>query len=272
VRQDNVRRQRRVSFVGRTVAWLCTTVLAFAGAPVTAQQAPPAPFVYLRDVDPTVIQDIRYATENNFTGRIVPGYEAPECILTRPAAIALSKAQSAARQQGASIKVYDCYRPKQAVEAFVRWARSNTGKSSRNRFHPGVPRHQLLAQGYIAAHSQHSRGLAIDAGLVRLPPTQPEPFDASRAYGDCTEAKEKRAPDDSIDFGTDFDCFDERSHTSSKLLSAQQISARKTLVKIMADHGFTNYRREWWHFTFGGEGAGASHDFPIRQRPGQTGR
>ena len=46
-------------------------------------------FVYLRDVDPTMLQDMRYAGPGNFTGHAVPGYDAPECVLVREAADAL---------------------------------------------------------------------------------------------------------------------------------------------------------------------------------------
>jgi D-alanyl-D-alanine dipeptidase len=34
-----------------------------------AQPALPEGFVYLRDIDPTIVQDIRYATSDNFVGR-----------------------------------------------------------------------------------------------------------------------------------------------------------------------------------------------------------
>ena len=43
----------------------------------------------LRDVDPTILHDIRYRGEHNFVGRPHPGYREPICILTRPAAEAL---------------------------------------------------------------------------------------------------------------------------------------------------------------------------------------
>jgi zinc D-Ala-D-Ala dipeptidase len=49
----------------------------------------PAGYVYLRGIDPTIIQDIRYASAANFTQAPVPGYRAGECILLREAAEAL---------------------------------------------------------------------------------------------------------------------------------------------------------------------------------------
>ncbi|MGA8316110.1 MAG: peptidase M15, partial [Bradyrhizobium sp.] len=54
-----------------------------------AGSALPKGFVYLRDIDPTIVQDIRYAGSHNFVGRPIRGYHAPECILSEPAAKAL---------------------------------------------------------------------------------------------------------------------------------------------------------------------------------------
>src|SRR5215475_8879023 len=82
----------------------------------------PQGFVYLRDVAPSILQDMRYAGPENFTGKPVPGYDAPECILKRSAAEALTRAQENAQQRGFSLKVYDCYRPARAVRAFLAWA------------------------------------------------------------------------------------------------------------------------------------------------------
>src|SRR3977135_687123 len=91
----------------------------------TGSERPALPpnLVYLRDVDPTIVQDIRYATENNFTGRRVSGYEAAECLLQKRAAPALARVQNDLREQGMSLKVYDCYRPQRAVGVFVGWTK-----------------------------------------------------------------------------------------------------------------------------------------------------
>jgi zinc D-Ala-D-Ala dipeptidase len=222
----------------------------------------------LRDIDPTIIQDMRYASESNFTGQRVPGYEAGECILQKPVAIALLKVQGALKERGMSLKVYDCYRPQRAVEAFISWANRQSDDSRDSRFHPSILRRSLVAQGYVGRKSSHSRGVAVDAALVRLPSTETEAFDPTRTYGNCTGPKEKRAPDSSIDFGTDFDCFDERSHTNSKSLSTEQRTARTMFVAIMAEYGFANYHREWWHFTFTNDAVGRAYDFPIQSREG----
>src|ERR1700761_7935328 len=52
------------------------TAIALAGS--AAAQAPPGDFVYLRDLDSSILQDIRYAGANNFMGRPIGGYDAAE--------------------------------------------------------------------------------------------------------------------------------------------------------------------------------------------------
>lgn len=62
---------------------------ALAGAILAGRAAagsPPDGFVYLREIAPEIVQDMRYAGGHNFVGRPVDGYRAAECILTRPAA------------------------------------------------------------------------------------------------------------------------------------------------------------------------------------------
>jgi zinc D-Ala-D-Ala dipeptidase len=83
----------------------------------------PAGFVYLKEVDPSIIQDVRYFTDDNFIGRPIKGYEAAECILTQEAARALSILQRQLLSQHLSLKVYDCYRPQIAVNDFIAWSK-----------------------------------------------------------------------------------------------------------------------------------------------------
>ena len=93
--------------------------------PALAADAMPDDFVYLRDIDPTIQQDMRYAGSRNFTGKPVDGYEAPECVLVRQAAEALQKVQADLRGKGLTLKIYDCYRPARAVAAFVAWSEAS---------------------------------------------------------------------------------------------------------------------------------------------------
>lgn len=100
----------RTAAVLRKLAALTTAaLLGVAVAPSTASATPdpkaPKEFVALGDVDPTIIQEMRYFTEHNFVGEPIDGYKKPMCILTRPAAKALHKAQAGLLKKGYSLKV-----------------------------------------------------------------------------------------------------------------------------------------------------------------------
>ena len=79
----------------------CLLGLSTATHPASASEMP-KDFVYLRDVDPTIQQDMRYAGADNFTGRPVPGYDAPECVLVRQ--VGGSAEGGASRPQGQGIR------------------------------------------------------------------------------------------------------------------------------------------------------------------------
>lgn len=57
----------------------------------------------LSDVDPTILQEIRYFTPHNFVGDPIDGYQQPMCILTREAAEGLKRAQQAFVEQVAEL-------------------------------------------------------------------------------------------------------------------------------------------------------------------------
>lgn len=256
--RKTLRRLRRELRSG-AAAILATTVFP------TPCLALPAALVYLRDVDPGIAQDMRYATTNNFTGAVVPGYGAAECILTRDAAKALQQVQADLKGAGASLKVYDCYRPKAAIQAFVDWAARPKGEGDVPRYHPRVPREKLFELGYIAAASGHSRADTVDLTIIPDPAPPTEAAAPGRAYGPCTGAAGAREPDNSVDMGTGFDCFDPKSNTASGEITAAQRKWRKTLVDAMTRRGFRNFDQEWWHFTFGA-GRGTAYSFPITPR------
>lgn len=188
-----------------------------AVAPALADALPPG-FVRLADVAPGVAQDMRYAGPDNFTGKPVPGYRAAQCWLRVEAARALAAAQAEAERRGFGLVVYDCYRPRRAVSAFVDWSRDGDDRTKRE-YYPRLDKRTLFAQGYIAQKSGHSTGLAIDLGVKGW------------------------------DFGAPFDYFDKRSWTKAHVPQEAHAN-RDRLVALMRRHGFENYPREWWHFTY----------------------
>jgi D-alanyl-D-alanine dipeptidase len=183
-----------------------------ADGPPTADSATAAALlVDVRTADSTVRVDVRYATPFNFTGAVLPGYEAPRALLRREAAEALARVQAQLRADGLGLKVYDGYRPVRATDAMVAWARR-------------VRREDLLRDGYIAERSRHNLGLAVDCTLVQL--------DSGRE----------------LRMGTAFDTFAPAAHTANA--TGEVAANRARLVRAMAAAGFTNLPEEWWHFSY----------------------
>ncbi len=188
--------------------------------------------VDVSSLDPSIVIDMRYATEDNFVGKRIDGYESAVCLLTPPAATALVRANRELSERGYRLVVFDCYRPQRAVDHFVRWSRYPLENATKEEYYPRVEKRRLFALGYIASRSGHSRGSTVDVGLLK-------------AAGDSTGG-DQMTP---VDMGTPFDFFDELSHTDAPGLAPEQRMHRDLLRRAMSEHGFRNYRKEWWHFT-----------------------
>lgn len=227
-----------------------------------AEPALPDGFVHLRSIDPSIQQDIRYATAKNFTAAPVPGYAAAECILKKEAAEALKRAQDALRPKGFSLKVYDCYRPMQAVRALVEWGRSEVSPGD-ERYYPRQKRQKLVPLGYIAEDFSHAKGIAVDLTLVPLKPPA-VPVAGALGNGSCVAPLAEREADDSVDMGTGYDCFDTLSHTANPAIKPTQARMRRMLVRALSAQDFKNFNQEWWHFTYAKSGTPPSLDFEVK--------
>ncbi|MCX5202661.1 M15 family metallopeptidase [Streptomyces sp. NBC_00237] len=242
--------------------------VAAGPSPAPPEARAPAAFVSLRSVDPTILQDMRYATSHNFLGERVRGYRQPVCLLTRPAAEALRTAQRGLLRQGFSLKVYDCYRPQRAVDHFVRWAKDLDDTAMKREFYPRVDKSRLFADGYIAEKSGHSRGSTVDLTIVRLPARATRPYVPGERLVPCFASQRERFPDNSVDMGTGYDCFDTLSHTDDPRVTGVQKANRKMLKDALSAQGFANLPEEWWHFTHKPElFPGTFFDFPVSKRP-----
>lgn len=201
----------------------------------------PDDFVDVTDVVPGLVVEARYAGYFNFVGQPIEGYEAPACLLTRPAAEALARVQENLKPYGFGLKVFDCYRPARAVAAFVKWAKDLDDTRMKAEFYPELNKDELFPRGYIAARSGHSRGSTADLTLVTLP-------SAIEVY-----------------MGTGFDFFSERSWPDDLRQPADARANRLLLSSIMQLHGFKPYPYEWWHFTLVEEPYPDTYfDFPVR--------
>jgi len=221
-------------------------------------------FVSIADLDPTIIVEMRYYGIHNFVGTQVHGYDAPKCYLTWPAANALVKVQAELKAMNLSLKVYDCYRPQRAVDHFVEWAKDLNDTKMRKEFYPTVDKSRLFLDGYIAEKSGHTRGSTMDLTVVPLPAGENEVYKDGDPLRECTLPVEQRFTDNSLDFGTGFDCFDLASHRYNPAISGQHRGVRQLLQTIMDKYGFKGLEEEWWHFTLKNEPFPNTYfNFPI---------
>lgn len=253
---------------GRIVAVLACVVATIATQAAAASAQPelvaPTDFVSLQEIDPTILQDIRYFTAHNFTGDRIDGYNAPMCILSREAAEGLRRTQQQLLQRGYTLKVYDCYRPQRAVDDFVAWARNLGDQRMKAEFYPHVDKSTLFRDGYIDDHSGHSRGSTVDLTLVKLPAVPTRAYAPDDPLINCTATVFARFPEDSIDMGSGFDCFDPMAHTLDPRIQGEQLQNRLLLKDVLESEGFVNYEYEWWHFTYQPEPYPDTYfDFPV---------
>lgn len=192
-------------------------------------QSLPKEFVYLNKIDPSIQIDLRYITDNNFIGSPIDGYQKKVIITTLPTAEALHKIQTELLKDSLSLKIFDAYRPQQAVDHFMKWAKKPNDTLKKSQFYPNVKKSALFKKGYIAKKSSHTRGSTVDVTIVDL----------------------KKG--EALDMGSSFDFFGKISHPFSTKINTMQKKNRMTLRAIMVKYNFKPYDQEWWHFTLKGE-------------------
>jgi D-alanyl-D-alanine dipeptidase len=192
-----------------------------------AQEIPEG-FVYLKEIIPTLVVDLRYASPENFTGKVVRGYTSQQVVGTKALAIALNKVQNQLKSSGLGLKVFDAYRPQRAVDAFMLWTAFPLDTLKKQEYYPKLKKDHLFELGYIAEKSGHTRGSTVDLTLIYL----------------TGENKGKE-----LDMGGKWDFFGPRSHITFQKINSNQLRNRQLLRNIMIKHGFNPYAKEWWHFS-----------------------
>ncbi|KPQ31483.1 MAG: D-alanyl-D-alanine dipeptidase VanX [Porphyrobacter sp. HL-46] len=130
--------------------------------------------VDLARFDPRLRFDIRYATTDNFMGRVL--YPVARAVTQRPAAEALSRVQTRAEAAGYGLLIFDAYRPWRITR--MMWDETPPDKR------------EFVADP--ASGSRHNRGCSIDLSLHRdgVEVTMPSPYDdfTPAAYRSNTDA------------------------------------------------------------------------------------
>jgi len=204
-------------------------------------QHKPEDFVYLLDLEPSIKIELRYFSNNNFIGQPIDGYHRSTIIVSKPTALALQKVQNDLEKKGLGLKIFDAYRPQQAVNHFVRWAKVLNDTLMKQSYYPDVPKSELFKRGYIASKSGHSRGSTVDLTLIDLD------------------------TGNELNMGSPYDFFGVQSHPFYKKITDKQRKNRMLLRRVMLKNGFKPYENEWWHFTLRDEPFPNQYfDFPVK--------
>ena len=166
--------------------------------------------VRLLDLDEDFIIDLKYATEDNFTGQKI--YTSAECYIDRHTAEILIKARNVFRKDGYRVKIFDAYRP---VRTQV-------------RFWEVMPDERFVARPpdftrITSFRPTHMNGLCVDVTLTDM------------------DGKE-------IEMPTPFDEMTERASLAWPGHSPEAKANGEYLRRVMEDAGFQGDADEWWHF------------------------
>jgi zinc D-Ala-D-Ala dipeptidase len=231
----------------RQVAIVAALLTVLAPATVAGQGTLPDDFVYLRQIEPRIVQDIRYAGSHNFVGRPIDGYGAAECLLTRKAAERLAGIAARLVEAGLTLIVWDCYRPARAVADFREWSTDSADQAAKAEFYPHSDKAKFFEEGYLANRSRHSSGSTVDLGIMPLA-SAGRPFAPVGALVSCLAPFGERYDDHALDFGTGYDCLDPAASFDHAAVSPEARTNRATLRQLMTEAGFKPYDKEWWHF------------------------
>jgi D-alanyl-D-alanine dipeptidase len=218
-------------------------------------------FVDISQVNSKIRVEMRYFSEWNFYGAVVPGYFANKCYLTKEAAKALGKVADELEKQDLYLAVFDCYRPQTAVDAFVRWAKDLRNQKMKALFYPAEDKAKVFQRGYIDAKSGHTRGSTVDLTIVKK--VKPRKWYREIETEDCRYPK-KMENTGQLDMGTTYDCFSDMAAGASPKVSKEAHANREMLRAAMERAGFRPYSKEWWHFTLKDEPYKTKYfDFPV---------
>lgn len=166
-----------------------------------------------------------YATSDNFTGKVVPGYKMGQDYLycAKKSIEVLKRAIPQFKAKGWTMCIFDAFRPRVAAQAFTDWANRNAPN--------------LLGSVIAKGVSNHCYGEAVD-------------LTALDSHGNYVKMVQKITTAHAKKFGG-FDDFDKRGEFS-KTAIAQWTQNSTTLWNIMQASGFTKQNSsEYWHFDFG---------------------
>lgn len=166
--------------------------------------------IRLLDLDSDFIVDLRYATPDNFTGKVV--YDFTECYIDIHTANRLIAAKNLAKKDGYRMKIWDAYRP-------------------------------ISAQ-------QRLWDIFPDDNFVAYPPdaNNMTEFENSHMNGQCVDVTLTDMDGNELLMPSKFDDFTDKASLFCPETTEEARKNGNYLKSIMEQAGFTSYANEWWHF------------------------
>ena len=202
------------------VAVLCWVAMSAAELPQTFKEYESSLFasglVKIRDLDSTIVVELKYAVPQNFMGLNVYG-ELRDCYLQAEAARKLVEANRILKsiRPDLSLLVADGFRPRHVQRRMWELVKD-------------TPQRNYVANP--AGGSMHNYGCAVDITIC--------------------DKDHKR-----LDMGTPIDHFGplsqvrlEQKHLREGLLTREQVENRRLLRQVMTRAGFRQLPIEWWHY------------------------
>lgn len=190
--------------------------------------------VNIKDLDKTIIVDLKYSSEDNFVGEDMYG-ELEDAYFEREFADRVAHAQRIlqSRHPEYTLLIYDAARPI-SVQRYM------------HQLVQGTEFEDFVADG--TRGGRHNYGVAVDLTIVHKDGT---PLDMGAEFDEFSDAAAvKGTPDTSDPKTRSVEVYEAYilSLVAQGVISVEAANNRILLIEVMHEAGLVPYRREWWHF------------------------
>ena len=190
--------------------------------------------VNITDLDPTILVDLKYSSEDNFVGVDMYG-SLNDAYFEVEFAKRVAHAQQILRELHPNYRllIYDASRPISVQRAMRRCVEGTEFES-------------FVADG--TKGGRHNFGVAVDLTIATADGT---PLDMGAGFDDFTEAAYVKGTPDTDELSTRKPEVYRRyalEQVERGIISHEAAKNRVLLIEVMYEAGLVPYRREWWHF------------------------
>lgn len=190
--------------------------------------------VNIKDLDKTIIVDLKYSSEDNFVGEDMYG-ELEDAYFEKEFADRVAHAQRIlqSRHPEYALLIYDAARPI-SVQRYM------------HQLVQGTEFEDFVADG--TRGGRHNYGVAVDLTIVHKDGT---PLDMGAEFDEFSDAAAvKGTPDTSDPKTRSVEVYEAYilSLVAQGVISTEAANNRILLIEVMHEAGLVPYRREWWHF------------------------